>query len=158
MKWKQLYSRIGSAGVEARLIQSVCRREWCGLWPMPPAATAPVPSPLASGSPRVQPVVLWELLTTDPGIWEVGRRTRKLLTGGLGYTHRGPVCVNTHRMSVLLFSRAVVSDSLQPHGLQHARPPCPSPSPGFCDAIHPSHPLTSSSPALDRSQHQGLFQ
>ena len=25
---------------------------------------------------------------------------------------------------------SVVSDSLQPHGLQHARPPCPSPTPG----------------------------
>ena len=28
------------------------------------------------------------------------------------------------------FSRSVVSDSLRPHGLQHARPPCPSPTPG----------------------------
>ena len=28
------------------------------------------------------------------------------------------------------FSRSVGSDSLQPHGLQHARPPCPSPTPG----------------------------
>ena len=27
------------------------------------------------------------------------------------------------------FSRSVMSDSLQPHGLQHARPPCPSPAP-----------------------------
>ena len=31
---------------------------------------------------------------------------------------------------VLLFSRSVMSDSLQPHGLQHARLPCPSPTPG----------------------------
>ena len=30
------------------------------------------------------------------------------------------------------FSRSIVSDSLQPHGLQHARLPCPSPSPGAC--------------------------
>ena len=28
------------------------------------------------------------------------------------------------------FSRSVVSDSLQPHGLQNTRPPCPSPTPG----------------------------
>ena len=28
-----------------------------------------------------------------------------------------------------LFSRSVVSDSLRPHGLQRASPPCPSPSP-----------------------------
>ena len=27
-------------------------------------------------------------------------------------------------------SRSVVSDSLRPHGLQHTRPPCPSPTPG----------------------------
>ena len=31
---------------------------------------------------------------------------------------------------LLLFSRSVVSESLRPHGLQHARLPCPSPSPG----------------------------
>ena len=27
------------------------------------------------------------------------------------------------------FSHSVVSNSLQPHGLQHTRPPCPSPTP-----------------------------
>ena len=45
---------------------------------------------------------------------------------------------------------SVVSDSLQPHGLQHARPLCPSPNPGVysthvhwvADAIQPSHPLS----------------
>jgi len=30
-------------------------------------------------------------------------------------------------------SHSVMSDSLQPHELQHARPPCPSPTPG----VHP---------------------
>ena len=38
----------------------------------------------------------------------------------------------TTPFSVLLFSRSVVSDSLWPHGLQHARLPCPSPSPIAC--------------------------
>ena len=33
---------------------------------------------------------------------------------------------------LLLLSCLVVSDSLWPHGLQHARLPCPSPSPGAC--------------------------
>ena len=32
--------------------------------------------------------------------------------------------------SVQSLSRSVMSDSLRPHGLQHARPPCPSPTPG----------------------------
>ena len=30
------------------------------------------------------------------------------------------------------FSGSVMSDSLQPHGLQHTRPPCPSPTPRVC--------------------------
>ena len=37
----------------------------------------------------------------------------------------------------LLFSRSVVSDSLRPHGLQHARFPYSSPSSGACSNSHP---------------------
>ena len=37
-----------------------------------------------------------------------------------------------HLFSSVQFSRLTVSDSLQPHGLQHARLPCPSPAPGAC--------------------------
>ena len=33
--------------------------------------------------------------------------------------------------SSVQFSHSVVSDSLRLHGLQHARPPCPSPTPGL---------------------------
>ena len=47
------------------------------------------------------------------------------------------------------FSHSVVSDSLWPHGLQHARPPCPSPTPGAYPNSHPlsrwCHPTISSS-------------
>ena len=47
------------------------------------------------------------------------------------------------------FSCSVMSRSLQPHGLQHARPPCPSPSPRACSNSCPSswwcHPIISSS-------------
>ena len=47
------------------------------------------------------------------------------------------------------FSHSVVSDSLQPHELQHARPPCPSPTPGVDSNTCPSsrwcHPDISSS-------------
>ena len=39
---------------------------------------------------------------------------------------------------LLLFSRSVMSDSLQPHGLQHAKLPCPSPFPGACSNSCPS--------------------
>ena len=37
------------------------------------------------------------------------------------------------------FSCSVLSDSLQPHGLQHTRLPCPSPTPGACLNSCPSH-------------------
>ena len=37
-------------------------------------------------------------------------------------------------------SHSVMSDSLQPHGLQHARLPCPSPTPGACSNSCPSSP------------------
>ena len=47
------------------------------------------------------------------------------------------------------FSCSVVSDSLRPHKLQHARPPCPSPSPGVhsnsCPSSRWCHPVISSS-------------
>ena len=49
----------------------------------------------------------------------------------------------------LQFSCSVASDALQPHGLQHARPPCPSPTPGVysnsCPLSRWCHPTISSS-------------
>ena len=68
---------------------------------------------------------------------------------------------------LLLFSCSVGSNSLPPHGLQHARLPYPSLSPGVCShsgplsqwSYRPSHPLPPSSPfAFNLSQHEGLFQ
>ena len=47
------------------------------------------------------------------------------------------------------FSRSVMPDSLRPHESQHARPPCPSPTPGIHSNSNPSsqwcHPAISSS-------------
>ena len=69
--------------------------------------------------------------------------------------------------SSVQFSRPVVSDSLRPHELQHARPPCPSPTPrvhlNSCPSsqwwLEPSQPLSSPSPPVPNpSQHQSLFQ
>ena len=55
----------------------------------------------------------------------------------------------SHIFSSVQFSRTVVSDSLWPHELQHARPPCPSPTPRFHSDSRPSsqwcHPTISSS-------------
>ena len=74
-------------------------------------------------------------------------------------------CVLEGLSSVPLPSH-VVSDSLWPHGLQHARPPCPSRTPGIysnsCPLSRWCHPTISSSvvpslPTFNLSQHQGLF-
>ena len=50
--------------------------------------------------------------------------------------------------NILLFSRSVMSDSLKPHGLQHARLPCSSPFPRVCSNSCPlswwCHPTISS--------------
>ena len=68
-------------------------------------------------------------------------------------------------ISSVKFSHSVVSDSLQPHGLQHTRFPCPSATPGATqthvhhvgDVNQPSHPLSSPSPpAFNPSQQQGF--
>ena len=40
-------------------------------------------------------------------------------------------------LSSVQFSHSVVSDSLRPHELQHARPPCPSPTPRVHSDSHP---------------------
>ena len=70
------------------------------------------------------------------------------------------------------FSHSVMSDSLQPHEPQHARPPCPSPTAGVCSNPCPlsrwCHPTISSSvipfsscpqsfPASGSSQMSQLF-
>ena len=65
--------------------------------------------------------------------------------------HTGIWCqfCNTGWVITVQFCRSVVSDSLWPHGLQHARPPCPSPTPGAYSDSCPSsrwcHPTISSS-------------
>ena len=66
-------------------------------------------------------------------------------------------------------SHSVMSDSLQPHGLQHIRLPCPSPSPGDCSnscplsqCCHPTIlssviPFSSCLPAFDLFPASGSF-
>ena len=127
---------------------------WSGL---------PFPSPGGLPNPGIEP---WPpTLQADAlppwTLWDE-KPTFSALHAKLENEGEKSVCV------YLQFSRSVVSDSLQPHGLQHARLPCPSPTPIDCqthvhwvgDAIQPSHPLISSPspPTFNLSQHQGLLQ
>ena len=60
-----------------------------------------------------------------------------------------PCVTQQHQLSSVQFSHSVMSDSLRPHELQHARPPCPSPTPGVhsnsCPLSQWCHPAISSS-------------
>ena len=58
-------------------------------------------------------------------------------------------CPEPEQLCSIQFSHSVVSDSLRPHELQHAKPPCPSQAPGVYSNSCPSsrwcHPAISSS-------------
>ena len=74
--------------------------------------------------------------------------------------------VITSKKQMLLFSCSVVSDSLHPVDCRTLSFPVLHHLPEFvqtrihrvCDAIQQSRPLSSPSPAINLSQHQGLFQ
>ena len=85
---------------------------------------------------------------------------------------KSPKSGSTHKAfpSSVQFSHSVMSDSLQPHGLQHARLPCPSPTPGvysnscplsrWCHPTILCHPfllLPSTSPASGSFQMSQFF-
>ena len=59
------------------------------------------------------------------------------------------ICIPTNSTRSVQFSHSVTSDSLQPHGLQHTRHPCPSPTPrvysNSCPLSRWCHPTISSS-------------
>ena len=109
---------------------------------------------------QIQLTIFHPLSVQDQQIWKHTAVTRVC---------RSPyTCTDSlDDLNSVQFSCSVVSDSLRPHESQHARPPCPSPTPGVdsnsCPSSRwchqPSHPLSSPSPpASNPSQHQGLFQ
>ena len=67
----------------------------------------------------------------------------------MGHSETLPQHLIAFQFSSVQFSRSVVSNSLRPHGLQHSRPPCPSPTPGVysnsCPLSWWCHPTISSS-------------
>ena len=67
----------------------------------------------------------------DPGIEPL---SPALQLAGRFFTNEPPRKPKVHIQFISVqFSHSVMSDSLRPHELQHARPSCPSPTPG----VHP---------------------
>ena len=84
----------------------------------------------------VGPRIAWTFslghhLTSKPGLWCPLLKTYEMRQAG--------VCSHTLAQGLSLFSHPVLSNSLQPHGLQHTKPPCPSPSPEVCPSSCPLH-------------------
>ena len=89
-------------------------------------------------------ILAWVVIPFSRGSSRSGDQTR--------VSHRQILYCLNHQGSLfssVQFSRSVVSDSLWPHESQHARPPCPSPTPGVYSNSCPSswwcHPAISSS-------------
>ena len=82
----------------------------------------------------------------------------------IGICMTEPLCCLPKTITTLLngyqFSRSVVANSLRLHGLQHARPPCPSPTPrvysNSCPLSRWCHPTISSSVDLFSSHLQSF--
>ena len=119
-----------------------------------------------SGVPLPSPK--WLLFTTKSVVWCISKADSNISMNfykcvHLCNYHLGQVVVH----SSLLFNCQIMSYSLQPHGLQHGRLPCPSPSPRVCPNLCPlnqwCHLIISSSVVpfsfcLQSVPHQGLFQ
>ena len=76
-------------------------------------------------------------------------------------SHQGSIPAPLLFYNSVQCSCSVIPDSLQPHEMQHARPPCPSPTPRVHSNSCPSSHLillSLSPPAPNPSQHQSLFQ
>ena len=90
------------------------------------------------------------IVTKISQAWYIYNLMRKIHVNEPNHIHTRKLwlCYNL-LISSVQFSRSVVSDSLQPHDSQHARPPCPSPTPGVhtnsCSSSQWCHPAISSS-------------
>ena len=92
-------------------------------------------------------ILTWEIpWTKKPGRLQ-STRSQKNWTWMSNWTHTHTMLL--FNISSVQFSHSVVSDYLWPHELQHARSPCPSPTPRVYSDSHPSsqwcHPAISTS-------------
>ena len=71
-------------------------------------------------------------------IWGISRQQNQQdKVGEKAKEGDGAIKDDAYVCSLVLFSRSVVSDSLRPRWLQHARPPCPLPTPGVYSSSCP---------------------
>ena len=97
---------------------------------------------------KYRPFLELNSLVKDMGT-NLGVSFGKVLSLWVSYVMTVKEEVELNSVQSVQFSRSVVSDSLRPHELQHARPPCSSPTPGVhsdsCPLSRWCHPAISSS-------------
>ena len=115
----RFFATLWAIACQAPLSVGFSRQEYWNELPFPP--------PRDLLNPGIEPM--------SPAYWQAG---------SLPLSHLEIACVTS-----VQFSRSVMSDSLWPYGLQHARLPCPLPTPGAysnsCPASWWCHPTISSS-------------
>ena len=92
-------------------------------------------------------------LLVDASVWSPPLRSRAVLSvcmdTYISISKISPFHKDTSHLDSVQFSHSVMSDSLGPHEPQHARPPCPSPTPrvhpNSCPSSQWCHPTISSS-------------
>ena len=163
-KWKflshiWLFETPWTVAHQAPLSMEFSRQEYWNGFPFPSPEDLHNPG-IKPGSPALQADSVPSEPPGKPLIWHIIANNN--LDGKCDST---PSPVASTQFSLVHFSCSIVSDSLQPHELQHARPPCHHQLLEFTqthvhwvsDAIQPFHLLSSPSPAFNLSQHQGLF-
>ena len=87
--------------------------------------------------------IITDNLKSDEGkiLFSDGGEPENILKMGVRFREKKYIAKsqNDSWLESVQFSCSVVSDSLRPHESQHARPPCPSPTPG----VHPDSRLSS---------------
>ena len=80
------------------------------------------------------PTTSWEIdvetVETVSDFIFLGSKTLQIVTAAMKLKDACSLKEKYDQSSSVQFSHSVASDSLQSHELQHARPPCPSPTPG----------------------------
>ena len=140
-------------------------RIWCSLsilWFLPTFSNslASLVAQMVKNLPPMRETWVWSLDGEDSLkkgmathsrilVWEIAWKKK---SGGLqshGVAMISFIIFQLLQFSSVQFSHSVVSDSLRPHESQHARPPCPSPTPRVYANSYPSnrwcHPAISSS-------------
>ena len=95
-------------------------------------------------------------------VWDIRKATQLLWEASISSKLKSCLKKENYEYSFssVQFSHSVMSDSLRPHELQHARPPCLSPTPGVhpnsCPSSRWCHPAISSSVVPFSSSPQSL--